>query len=545
MAEFGTPFGVDEYLRLGGIAQGYTNERMGRANALRSLTGLSSVSGPQTGIDASLRSISTATHKDIAARLTDRMLGQRLDNEDQFRGRWDRLFGENYNEFYNEVIKNWREQVRLGISQASEKRAIALAPGVKTRQEQTIEKEKARIKAVDIDVAMIAVIKRAAEDDIQAIIDGEKYHAVVRDRLTNESAGWEKNHSDYYKSLMEMAGQKPDPAEITRIAKLALDDATQYVIDTTISGVESGMSASGAYSNAVLAVRSGAVSGKYDDQEAVRRLKALGYNVVPLTKKEKVAAEQAALTLRKGLATEDIDIQKAQVAFDKAEIDLREARELSTTKVAKAKAELRKAQGLDYKEALVRMNKVADDFEGENNPDRYPVAEEQVDQALRGLNLDGSQVANIQSALARRLHHLAAPDIPAGAKAFIWAYKAADPTGKTDAEHRKELVVLREFLKKHYRVDYEMLGMMGPGSWYAENINQIVDSAIEALSPDAELKPIRELKGTGKRGKDGVIDRKLVNRLPTEDEMESFVNRGIIYIITINGAKKKIILQDN
>jgi len=191
---------------------------------------------------------------------------------------------------------------------------------------------------------------------------------------------------------------------------------------------------------------------------------------------------------------------------------------------------------------LVRMNKVADDFEGENNPDRYPVAEEQVDQALRGLNLDGSQVANIQSALARRLHHLAAPDIPAGAKAFIWAYKAADPTGKTDAEHRKELVVLREFLKKHYRVDYEMLGMMGPGSWYAENINQIVDSAIEALSPDAELKPIRELKGTGKRGKDGVIDRLLVNRIPTEDEMESFVDRGIIYIITINGAKKNIIL---
>jgi len=337
---------------------------------------------------------------------------------------------------------------------------------------------------------------------------------------------------------MDEADLEPDPAEITRIAKLALDDATQYVIDTTISGVEGGMSASGAYSNAVLAVRSGAVSGKYDDQEAVRRLKALGHNVVPLTKKEQVAAKQAALTLRKGLATEDIDIQKAQVAFDKAQIDLREARELSTTKVAKAKADLRKTQGLDYKEGLVRMNKVADDFEGENNPDRYPVAQEQVNKALKGLNLDGSQTANIQSALAIRLHHLATPDVPAGAKLWFWAYKAADPAGKTVAEQRVEIGVLREVLKKHYRVDFEMLGMMGPGSWYAENIDQIVDAAIEALAPDAELKPIRELKGSGKTSD----DRKLVNRLPTEDEMESFVNRGIIYIITINGAKKNIIL---
>ena len=306
MAEFGTPLGVDELLRLSGMAQGYTNERMGRANALRGLTGLRSVSGPSTGIDASLRSLSTATHKDISARLTDKMLGQRLDNEDQFRGRWDLLFGEDYNEFYNEVIEKWRAQVRLGISQASEERAIAgektrldLAPGVKTKQTQAIAKEQARIKAEDIDEAMIAVIKRASEDDIKAINRGEDYYKVVRDRLINESAGWEPNHQTYYQALMEMADQKPKAAEITRLAKLALDDATQYVIDTTISGVEGGMSASGAYSNAVSAVRSGDVSGKYDDQEAVRRLKALGHNVVPLTKKEQVALDSAQLALTK------------------------------------------------------------------------------------------------------------------------------------------------------------------------------------------------------------------------------------------------------
>jgi len=197
MAEFGTPLGVDELLRLSGMAQGYTTERMGRANALRSLTGLSSVSGPSTGIDASLRSLSTATHKDIAARLTDRMLGQRLDNEDQFRGRWDRLFGENYNEFYNEVIEKWRAQVRLGISQASEERAIRdqaiqelelaqkqkLWPLERVGKQQTITKEKQRIKDVDMEKSMSIVALNAARDDIKAIRKGAKYYETVQDRI--------------------------------------------------------------------------------------------------------------------------------------------------------------------------------------------------------------------------------------------------------------------------------------------------------------------------------------------------------------------------
>ena len=223
MAEYGQPLGVDDILNLSGMAQSYTNERMGRTNALRGLLKLGPVSGPQNRVGTNLRALSTATHKDIAARLTDRMLGQRLDNEDQFRGRYKLLFGEDYNEFYDEVIKNWREQVRLGISQASEKRAKAgelraaeLHPGAVTTQQQAIAKEKARIKAEDIDEGMIAVVKRAAENDIQAIRDGKKYHAVVRDRLTNKSAGWEKNHSDYYKSLMAMADQKPEATATTK-----------------------------------------------------------------------------------------------------------------------------------------------------------------------------------------------------------------------------------------------------------------------------------------------------------------------------------------
>ena len=65
MADFGTPIGVDEYLKLSGIAQGYTNERIGRTNALRGLLKLGPISAPQTGIDAGLRSVSTARDDEI------------------------------------------------------------------------------------------------------------------------------------------------------------------------------------------------------------------------------------------------------------------------------------------------------------------------------------------------------------------------------------------------------------------------------------------------------------------------------------------------
>ena len=47
------------------MAHAYTNERMGRANALRGLTGLRSVGDPSTGIDTSLRGLSTARDDEI------------------------------------------------------------------------------------------------------------------------------------------------------------------------------------------------------------------------------------------------------------------------------------------------------------------------------------------------------------------------------------------------------------------------------------------------------------------------------------------------
>jgi hypothetical protein len=71
-------------------------------------------------------------------------------------------------------------------------------------------------KAKSTAKAMIAVAKRAADIDIQAIRDGKDYYEVVRDRIEDNSYGWEKEHSDYYKSLMDMSGLEPKATSTTK-----------------------------------------------------------------------------------------------------------------------------------------------------------------------------------------------------------------------------------------------------------------------------------------------------------------------------------------
>jgi len=391
--------------------------------------------------------------------------------------------------------------------------------------------------------ASLGIQQKEIEDTLAARMAQQDYEDKKAFRRRWVDEGFSDEYDNIYEVILERVLPKQFSREKSRLdiagtkTKRSEHDRAEYLIDLIHQWKRRNPD------NPLRGIVSTVIQQEGFSGYDVEHFNKLGKQMWPelwgQTKKSLIDLQAAELSLRKGRATEDADIKKAQIEFDKAQLALNEAKELSAAKIAKSKAESRKAQGLDYKEGIDRMNLVADKFEGETNPDRYAVAVEQVDQALRGLNLDGSQVANIQSALARRLPQLAAPDIPAGAKAWIWAYKAADPTGKTKAEYRVDIGVLTEFLKKHYRVDFEMLGMMGPGSWYAENIDKVVESAIEALTPDAELKPIRELKGTG----ESKTDRKLVNRLPTREEAQSFANRGIIYIITINGSKKTIGLQ--
>ena len=307
MAEYGNPFGVDRLLDLSTMGQEYTNMRMGRANALRGLTKLGAVSPPNTQLAANLRGLGTATHKDITARLTDRMLGQGLDNEDQFRGRYKLLFGEDYNEFYDEVIKNWREQVRLGISQASEERAIRdqaiqeleltqkqkLWPLNVESKEQAIAKEKKDVEKRRSDFLSKSIAENYASIAVREIEDYKKDHDgqiphSVREKIISDNGvdvvRGRGDEDEYESRIQAIYGTRDSRTGAeTKREKLAVDEATQYVVDATIRGVKSGMSVEASYGNAVQASRSGAVAGKFNDKDALRKLEALGYDVVPPT----------------------------------------------------------------------------------------------------------------------------------------------------------------------------------------------------------------------------------------------------------------------
>ena len=144
MADFGTPIGVDEYLKLSGIAQGYTNERIGRANALRGLLKLGPISAPQTGIDAGLRSVSTARDDeitnaifaDIVAETTTATTGEELPviSQKQFESKFRKKYPQYVDRYLSDTLKLWssyrgqeqKEVERLeDINKSSAERAAA------------------------------------------------------------------------------------------------------------------------------------------------------------------------------------------------------------------------------------------------------------------------------------------------------------------------------------------------------------------------------------------------------------------------------------
>jgi len=420
MADFGQPLGVDELLRLSGMAHAYTNERMGRANALRGLTGLRSVGDPSTGIDASLRGLSTARDDeitnaifaDIIAETTTAATGEELPIISQ------EQFEEKFRKKYPQYVERY------------------LAEGLKL---------------------FGAHLKRER---------GER----AEFRTVNQLAS-ERQANTYFNNLREAWDSLPK------------DKQTQAMFDRLYHQWSS------------------KVAGDNAAEEEFVRLK----NMVFGTRADMAARTPAA-------------IEKARVAAEKAEVDLATAK------------------GTDYALGIERMNAIADRYEGETNPNLLAKAKEDVDAGLVGLNLKTEQIENIQKRLDRRLSHLEAPDIPSREKFWRRAIMLADDSGKTDAEARQDKKILEHILRDHYKADFELMGM---SPWYMKNINKIVSSAIEALSPDAELKPIRQLHGTGKSQN----DRLLINRLPTDEEMESFGDKGIFWFVTINGDEFSIKAQ--
>ena len=277
MADFVTPLGVDQLLRLSGMAHAYTNERMGRANALRGLLRLGPISAPQTGIDAGLRSVSTARDDeitnaifaDIVAESTPSVIegseALPVISQKQFEQVFRKKYPQYVDRYLSDTLKLWSSY--RGQEQKEQERT------------EDINKASAeRVAARDFDEFQK---EWNASDQTNAT-----FNKLVTKYISKTSKpGRDPAAVAYLKSLITASyGTRGERAsEVERKDKLAVDDATQYVVDMTIQGIESGMSVEGAYNNAVSVVRSGDVAGKFNDVEAVRRLKARGHDVVPPT----------------------------------------------------------------------------------------------------------------------------------------------------------------------------------------------------------------------------------------------------------------------
>ena len=231
----GTPLSASDYLQL----ISFTNKReMDDNRLIRGLGAVTNVSTsdlPSSGLEQTLRRYSTANDEEITAKIIYGMADGDYKTEKEYVREYKRR---KYPALYMEkALAEWRRTKGREESAATAAQARKMEPGAYTTQQQTIAKEEQRIKDADVDEPMKAVVKRAAEDDIQAIRDGKKYHAVVRDRLTNKSAGWEKNHSDYYKSLMAMADQKPEATATTKAVYDTRDGQQRWMTEADIQAL--------------------------------------------------------------------------------------------------------------------------------------------------------------------------------------------------------------------------------------------------------------------------------------------------------------------
>ena len=211
----GTRLSADDYLKIISFMNKREMDDNRLIRGLGTLTGVSTSDLPSSGLETTLRRYSTANDEEITAKIIYSMANKDFKTEKEYVREYRRR---NYPPmFLEKALAEWRRTMGEQRSAATAAHAREMEPLDLESKQQTIAKEKERIKEEDIADAMMGVVKRAAEDDIEAIAKGEKYHAVVRKRLGRKgSAGWEKKDVDLYKSLMAMADQKPDATATTK-----------------------------------------------------------------------------------------------------------------------------------------------------------------------------------------------------------------------------------------------------------------------------------------------------------------------------------------
>ena len=103
--------------------------------------------------------------------------------------------------------------------------------------------------------------------------------------------------------------------------------------------------------------------------------------------------------------------------------------------------------------------------------------------------------------------------------------KLARKEGKTVEEIANDRAILRATLERDMRSDPELMNI----PFYRKSIHKAIEGTIQALQPDALDWPIMEMDGAGTEK-----DPMYINRVPTNDEIDAFLERGITHVI-VNG----------
>jgi len=144
---------------------------------------------------------------------------------------------------------------------------------------------------------------------------------------------------------------------------------------------------------------------------------------------------------------------------------------------------------------------------------------------LAGANISPTDRDQALDELKTELDHIAPHEWQPKIEYQMDLQKLARKEGKTVEEIANDRAILRATLERDMRSDPELMNI----PFYRKGIHKAIEGTIQALQPDALDWPIMEMDGAGTEK-----DPMYINRVPTNDEIDAFLERGITHVI-VNG----------
>jgi hypothetical protein len=139
-----------------------------------------------------------------------------------------------------------------------------------------------------------------------------------------------------------------------------------------------------------------------------------------------------------------------------------------------------------------------------------------------GANISPTDRDQALDELKLELDHIAPVEWVTKIKTQMQYQKLASREGKTNEQIASDRAILRATLERDYRSDPILKDI----PFYRDKIHKAIEGTIQALQPDALDWPIMEMDGAGTEK-----DPMYINRVPTNDEIDAFLERGITHVI--------------